>query len=272
MDPWQEIGDRVFVRRYRFWDQEIGLVLGRDAGLVVDSRISHRQADEILADVRSLTSLPVAVVVNTHAHSDHCFGNRRFRPATIWGHERAVTFLRETGERQRASLVAEMPELAGELAEVVFDAPDRTFTDRATIDVAGRGVDLRYLGRGHTDHDAVVLIPDADVLFAGDLLENGAPPYFGDGFPMDWPATTAALLALVGPATTVVPGHGDVADRSFVDTSLAAFRALAGLARRVAADGLPIDDVLADAPWGGGPPIREALERALAQLRGELEG
>ena len=53
---------------------------------------------------------------------------------------------------------------------------------------------LAYLGRGHTDNDIVVSIPDADVLCAGDLLENGAPPWFGDGYPMDWPATVERIL------------------------------------------------------------------------------
>src|SRR5262245_15198956 len=194
MDPWREVGDRVFARRYRFWDQEIGLVLGRDAGLVIDTRISHRQADEILADVRTLTATPITVVVNTHGHSDHAFGNHRFRPATIWGQDGCVPFIRETFARQRAGVMGEVPELADELAEVVPDPPDDTFTERATIEVGGREVELRYLGRGHTDHDAVVLVPDTDVLFAGDLLENGAPPYFGDGFPIDWPATVEGLL------------------------------------------------------------------------------
>ena len=98
----------------------------------------------------------------------------------------------------------------------------------------GREVRLAYLGRGHTDNDIVVSIPDADVLCAGDLLENGNPPYFGDGYPMDWPATVEAMLAMAGRATVVVPGHGDIAGRSFVTGSLAAIRSIAELARRVA--------------------------------------
>jgi glyoxylase-like metal-dependent hydrolase (beta-lactamase superfamily II) len=268
---WQEIGDRVFVRRYRFYDQEIGLVLGDDQALVVDTRISHRQGQEILDDVRQLTALPVAVVVNTHAHNDHCFGNRVFRPCTIWGQEGAVRFLRETGEAQKVGVAAQHPKLADDVAEVVLDEPDRTFADRTTIEVGGRPVELRYLGRGHTDHDAVIIVPDVDVLFAGDLLEGGAPPYFGDGFPMDWPATVERLLDLVGDGTSVVPGHGDVAGRAFVTESLDQLRAVAALARRIHTDGIALDDAMADAPWGGGPLIREALERGLAQLRGELD-
>jgi glyoxylase-like metal-dependent hydrolase (beta-lactamase superfamily II) len=268
---WTEIGDRVFVRRYRFYDQEIGLVLGRDGGLIVDTRLTHRQADEIITDVRSLTAAPITDVVNTHTHNDHCFGNHRFRPATIWGHERSVPFLLETGERQRAEIAKDFPRLAADAAEVVIDPPDRTFTDRTVVALGDRELELRYLGRGHTDNDAVLLIPDADVLFAGDLLENGAPPYFGDGYPLDWPATVEALLALTGPSTRVVPGHGDVGDRAFVESSLASLRGIADLARRIVDEGSAIEDLLAAAPWGGGPLIREALERGVAQARGQLE-
>ena len=169
-------------------------MLGRRRGLVIDTRSTHAQAREIVADLRELTSAPVTVVVDTHGHFDHAFGNHVFRPATIWGHERCVTFMARTGETRRARVAAEMPELADDLAEVVIDPPDRTFSDTAVVEVGGRPVELRYLGRGHTDHDIVVLVPDAGVLFAGDLIENGAVPLYGDGYPLDWPATVAGIV------------------------------------------------------------------------------
>ena len=175
-DLWTEVGDRVFVRRYRFFDQDVVVVLGGDGALVVDTRYTPAQAREVLDDLRELGSPRVGVVVNTHGHGDHCNGNSVFRPAPIWGHERCATMIRVTGEAQRASGLIETPDVAADLAEVVLDPPDRTFTDRATLDLDGRIVELAYLGRGHTDNDIVVSIPDADVLCVGDLLENGAPP------------------------------------------------------------------------------------------------
>ncbi|MEA2545026.1 MAG: hypothetical protein QOI09_299, partial [Chloroflexota bacterium] len=119
MSIWSEVGDRVFVRRYAFYDQNIGAILGDDGVLIVDTRISHRQADEILADLRELTPLPVRAVVNTHGHNDHAFGNHRFRPAPIWGHERCARMVRETGAAQLAMVAEAIPELAADLAEVV---------------------------------------------------------------------------------------------------------------------------------------------------------
>ena len=129
MPKWTEVGDRVFVRRYEFFDQNIGVILGEDAAMLIDTRSTHAQAREIHDDLRELTRDPVTVVVDTHGHFDHAFGNHVFRPAAIWGHTRCVTFLERTGEARRARIAKEEPELAADLDEVVIDPPDRTFDE-----------------------------------------------------------------------------------------------------------------------------------------------
>lgn len=271
---WVEIGDRFFVRRYAFYDQNIGLVLGDGAALVIDTRSTHVQGKEILDHVREVTGDPVTVVVDTHGHFDHAFGNRVFRPATIWGQAGCVPFMERTGERRKPTIAADEPSIAEDLADVVIDPPDRTFETTATIDVGGRAVQLQYLGRGHTDHDAVITVPGTDVVWAGDLMENGAVPFYGDGFPLDWPATAAALAALVTPGTgVIVPGHGDYAGRAFADAQAASTAALADLARRVHAGELTLDDALAAHPFPEHPPehAADAFRRALTQLRGEVD-
>jgi glyoxylase-like metal-dependent hydrolase (beta-lactamase superfamily II) len=267
---WVEVGDRVFVRRYALLDQNIGVVLGEEGALVVDTRATHQHADELLADLRRLTPLPARVVVNTHGHWDHCFGNARFRPAPIWGHVRCAEMMRLTGENQRARISEASAELAVGLAEVVIDPPDQTFEDAETVEIepGGRSVELRYLGRGHTDNDIVVVVPDADVLFAGDLLENNATPFFGDGYTLDWPATAEALVDLVIGA--VVPGHGGVGDRAFAIRQMTEFRTVAELARLVHRGVIGIDDAVLRTPYPADTAL-EPLTRALAQLRGELD-
>jgi len=265
---WLEVGDRVYTRRYRFYDQQIGVVVGDGEALVIDTRSSPGQARELIADIGRLTPFPVRQVVDTHWHYDHLFGNHDFRPATIWGHERCRSRLLENGERQRARVAETEPALAAALESLVIDPPDRTFDPATTVEVGGRRVELAYLGRGHTDADVIVVVPDAAILFAGDLLENDAVPYFGDAYPLEWPATVGRLLDLVsGP---VVPGHGSIGDRAFVERQLADFDAVAAVARRLHTGELDRAAALAAMPYDPSSSI-EPLDRALAQLRGELD-
>jgi glyoxylase-like metal-dependent hydrolase (beta-lactamase superfamily II) len=178
--------------------------------------------------------------------------------------------IRSSGERQRSDGAAAMPELAEELAEVILDPPDRTFAESAVVEIdpGGRSVELRYLGRGHTDNDIVVLVGDSDVLFAGDLLENDATPFFGDGFPIEWPETVERLVDLA--TGTVVPGHGSIGDRGFAVRQMTEFRAIADLARLVNDGLLDLDAAILRTPYPADTAL-EPLTRALAQLRGELD-
>jgi glyoxylase-like metal-dependent hydrolase (beta-lactamase superfamily II) len=265
--PWIEIADRVFTRRYRFFDQQIGVVLGGSDVLLIDTRVSEVQGREIRDDLLELTHDPVTIVVNTHWHQDHTFGNHVFRPVTIWGHERCPIGMLTFGEAKRAALIDGLPEMAADFAAVTIDPPERVFSEHAAIEVGDRRIDLRYLGRGHTDADLIVEVPDTGVVFAGDLIENGATPAFEDSFPLEWPETVARLAERVH--GSVVPGHGDVADRAFVDEQLAAFLEIARLGREVTAGRITLEDAIAASPFDP-ETSRDPLERTLAQLRGEL--
>jgi glyoxylase-like metal-dependent hydrolase (beta-lactamase superfamily II) len=273
---WQEVGPGVFRYRYSAFDLNVGAVVGDDEILVVDTRGWRAQAEELHRDLRRLRSLPWRQVVNTHAHFDHCFGNELFREAAIWGHERCAEMLRDRGEEQRERTIAALErhgrEAAGPsaafatgaaeaLAEVEIVLPDRLVRERASLVVGGRPVELRHVGRGHTDNDLVVIVPDAGVVFAGDLVEEGAPPSFGDAFPLEWPATAARLLDI--PAPVVVPGHGDVVDQAFVRAQVEELAAMAELCRMVQRGEVDPAAALARAPF---PEryARAALERSAA--------
>ena len=269
---WDEVGDRVYVRRYEFYDQNIGVILGRDAALVIDTRTTHVQAREILDDLRELTSAPVEIVVDTHGHFDHAFGNRVFRPATIWGHVGCRPFMERTGDARRERIMSELPDLAGDIRAVEIDPPDRSFEEHAVVEVGGRQVELRFLGRGHTDHDVVVLVPGTGVVFAGDLLEEGAVPSFGDSYPLEWPVTVDRLAPLV--EAIAIPGHGDPGGPDWVREQAAELRAVAELGERMAAGELDLDQAVAMTPYPAYPAedVRRPLKRAAAHARGELTG
>ena len=266
MSPeWIEIGDRVLVRRYAELDLSIGLVLGDDACLVVDTRGDLVQGAELAAAVRHVTAAPWTVVL-THAHWDHSFGTARFLPAAVWAHERCATELRDNGAAQRATVIdmyqaMGRSEDAGHVAEVEPVVPGRLVADRAELHVGGRAVTLAHFGPGHTDNDLVVHVPDAGVVFAGDLVEQGAPPAFEDSYPLAWPRAVDGVLGLA-PAV-VSPGHGDPVDAAFVTAQRAELAMIATLCSDVIAGRSSRRDALRRSPYPAGV-LDAAIERTRA--------
>lgn len=215
---WLELGDGVFARRYEELDQTLGLVIGSQACLVIDTGADEEHGRVHAAAVRELTPLPWTVVI-THAHWDHHLGTTAFQPCRVLAHPLCrKPMLEDNGheawvERYRAQ---GRTELADRLAAARTVPPtELLLSDRTDLDLGDRQVVLLHPGRGHTDHDVVVHVPQAGVLFTGDLVEQGAPPAVGpDAHLADWPSALAVLLATG--ATTFVPGHGNPVDAEFV--------------------------------------------------------
>src|SRR6266545_2347344 len=181
-----EIAREAYVLRYPVLDVNVTLVVGAGRALVVDTLSTDAQAASLRSAVRDITRLPLCVV-NTHHHFDHWFGNGVVAgPDTeVWAHEETAARLARRLEEQREVWVAEWarldPDLAAGMATATLRPPNRTVHMESTVDLGDRTVVLRHLGRGHTDGDLVVLVPDADLVLAGDLVEEGGPPMFGDG-------------------------------------------------------------------------------------------
>ncbi|MPZ65523.1 MAG: MBL fold metallo-hydrolase [Pseudonocardiaceae bacterium] len=266
-DRWVEVGQGVLVRRHDELDLSTGLVIGDRGCLVIDTRCDLGQGAELAEAVRALTSLPWQVVI-THAHFDHCLGTAALLPATVWAHLGCRDDLAAGGARQHAEARQHGFGAAEQVRPVV---PDRVVAQRSELDLGGRQVVLAHLGPGHTDHDLIVAVPDAGVVFAGDLVEQAAPPAFEDAFPLHWPGTVSAMLALdvltrwpthsKGP--TVVPGHGHPVDRRFVTTQRDELADLAAGCQAVVAGRLDIAGLLRRSPFDAAT-TRTALHRATA--------
>lgn len=270
MERWSEVADGVFQARYDPLDVSVCVVRGADGLLLVDTRSSHREADEIRADLRAFGAARVRWVVNTHAHFDHCFGNHRFGPgsdvdAPIYGHERMPAHLVEYGAPKLAGMIASAVGPADELREIVLTPPTEFVGVSSVLDLGDRGVELLHLGRGHTDNDLLVHVADAATWLVGDLLEESGPPMYGSGcFPFEWPATIAALLDGLVNGAVLVPGHGAPVGSPFAADQQADLSAVAGLIEQLHEAGVSVDDALS----AGGdrwPYPPEGLATAVAQ-------
>jgi glyoxylase-like metal-dependent hydrolase (beta-lactamase superfamily II) len=263
-----EVADRVWVARYEWFDVNVSVVGGTDGLLVVDTNASEVAARAVLADLRRLSAAPLVAAINTHVHFDHTFGNGVFAAegAELVAHEDAAAALPEHAGRIRAQAAAEADEdeRYADVVATVEVVPRRTFSSALTFDLGDRLVELVHPGRGHTSGDVVVRVEDADVLLAGDLVEestaHGGPGFGGDCFPMDWPSTLDLVLSLVGPGTVVVPGHGASVGRDFVEQQRAAVGVVAETIRDLAGRGVPLDQALDAADW---PYPRDALADAV---------
>ncbi|HEY7565164.1 MAG TPA: MBL fold metallo-hydrolase [Acidimicrobiia bacterium] len=263
-EVWQELGDGIFRRRYDTpFDQNIGVVLGAEAAVLIDSRANPAYARELRSELAALTSLPVGWLFNTHYHWDHTFGNQVFAEATIWGHDECRRMLAEHGAEMVAGLLADLTPPGQEaLQELTITPPTRTFADRASIDIGNRMVEVAYFGRGHTNSDAVLHVDG--VTFAGDLVEEGAPPSVGDSFPIAWVETVGLLAAEARPV--VVPGHGDVVDVEHIVVTRFDLSWIARAAEDAWKRGIQVDEVdLAGAPYPE-DVTRTAIARAYSEL------
>lgn len=247
---WVEVGDRCWVRRYSPHDVSCGVVAGEEGLLVVDTRASLAQGRELADHVRELSPLPVAAVLDTHAHFDHVRGNGAFPDVPLMAHVATLRALEDEAGLE--------PRPPGAEEQVL---PDTTFDEGRDIDLGGRVVQARHPGRGHTDGDVVLLVPDADVLYAGDLVEESGPPCFGaDCWPLEWGPTLERLAATLDPVTTVVPGHGTAVDAELVHEQARQVTEVADHLRLLVAAHVPVEQALDRGPW---PFPKERLAEAV---------
>jgi glyoxylase-like metal-dependent hydrolase (beta-lactamase superfamily II) len=134
-----------------------------------------------------------------------------------------------------------------------------TFAGSLTLWLGKRRVEISHPGRGHTAGDTIAWVPDAGVLFSGDLVEYKSACYCGDAFLHEWPQTIARLAAL--DAVALVPGRGDaLVGYATVKAAMAGtadfLNALFGTAERAVARGLSLKETAAairaemDKPFG----------------------
>lgn len=260
-----EVASRVWVARYPWFDVNVTLVGGERGLVMVDTYGSGAAAREVVADVRRLGAGAVIGIVNTHWHFDHTFGNDTVRSAygavPVTAHEQAAAALAVGADRIKRRYAASGDPRRDEVVDTTIALPDDTFSSARVLDLGDRIVELVHPGRGHTAGDLIVRVPDAEIVLAGDLIEESAPPSLGeDSWPMEWPLTLDLVLTLLTPESVVVPGHGAPVDRGFVECQRDDLGMVAETIRDLAGRGVPVRDALDAAEW---PWEKERLEAAV---------
>jgi glyoxylase-like metal-dependent hydrolase (beta-lactamase superfamily II) len=206
-----------------------GLVVDGEASLLVDTlfdvALTRTMLDEMAA--RAPAAARIGTVVNTHANGDHCYGNQLVAGAEIVASSRSAAEMDEVPPSLLAAFVRGAADLgpAGEYLLDIFGAfdfegieavpPTTTFDGSLTLRVGDREVHLLELGPAHTRGDVAVHVPDAGVVYAGDLVFHGGHPIVWAGPIASWIAACDRLLAL--DAEVVVPGHGPLGDRLCIE-------------------------------------------------------
>lgn len=192
--------------KQRAW-ANAGFVVGDDGVIVIDTLTGDDASGAMLAAIRTVTKLPIKFVVNTHYHGDHVAGNRAFvgAGATVLAHRNVRGWIHP--ENLRMLGPNPQPDLKLFVERLV--APTVGYTDGIDLHVGKQSVLVRYFP-GHTGGDSVVVVPDARVVFGGDLIWRDCVPNMIDASTKPWIATLDSL-ATTYPKHTFIPGHGDVA-------------------------------------------------------------
>jgi len=230
-----------------------------DAPVIVDAKNADA-APLLWARVKELTGAEPGTLINTHHHADHTGGNYLFSgQATAHAHKNRPPRLDGYMQRFQQGAFKAVESLrigrvrgigheqAGELAERASNLavddfkPDKTFSDATTLEIGGVTIELHHFGPGHTDNDAVVHLPDRNVLHAGDLLFHELYPFIdrpGGADTQGWQHALNECIKLCGEAdTTVVPGHGRVTHKGGLRDQIEFFNTL----RRIVKEAMRAD-------------------------------
>lgn len=185
------------------------LVFASDSTLLLVDAGESATTEALARAVRKISDLPVRTVIVTHYHSDHLGGAAYWRAkgATVLAHENVLT------EALKDTLVREFD---WHRTPVAADAlPSRTFRDSIALNIGTEQITVVHLDSAHTNGDVVVWFHESDVIDAGDILSTPPGIDLSAGGSIDGMIRAFdSLLAMAGPETRIVPGHGSPTNRA----------------------------------------------------------
>jgi glyoxylase-like metal-dependent hydrolase (beta-lactamase superfamily II) len=188
-------------------DPNSGIIVGDDGVMVIDAQATPKMAEDVIARVKKVTDKPITHVLLTHYHAVRVLGASAYRAKAILASDATRDLIVERGQQDMDSEIGRFPRLFRAQETIPgLTWPTITFPSELTVWLGKRQVQIRHLGRGHTAGDVVAYVPDANVVFSGDLVEYHSACYCGDAHLKDWPKTLERLAGYG--AGALVPGRG----------------------------------------------------------------
>src|ERR1700759_1583621 len=189
-------------------DPNTAVIVGEDGCLVFDAQATPAMADKVIERVRTVTDKPIKYVVLSHYHAVRVLGASAYNAQAVIASQETYRLVEERGQQDWDSEYGRFPRLFQDAQSIPgLTWPTLTFEGQMSIYLGKREVRLMQLGAGHTSGDIVAWVPDAEVMFSGDLIEYHSACYCGDAHLREWPATLNEIRAFNPKA--IAPGRGD---------------------------------------------------------------
>ncbi|OFY66289.1 MAG: hypothetical protein A2Y71_15355 [Bacteroidetes bacterium RBG_13_42_15] len=252
-----------------------GIVDNGESTIIFDTFLSPDAAEELLEAVRYLKLSPVKYVINSHYHNDHVRGNQSFSPEVkIISTKRTAelieqeepkaiaaektyaksqynyfdslkkAFKGDTSLREYQEFKMMKPyfeELSKSHEKIKTRLPDITFVNEISLNGTAKKVSLIEKGKGHSESDMIMYLPDDGILFSGDLVFNKNHPYLGDGYPHDWEIKLDEMESL--DIKIVVPGHGDPGGKEIISTMKNYIESIESIVAELKNEGKGLEDI-----------------------------
>jgi len=205
-------------------DPNTGIIVGDESVMVIDAQATPVMARQVIDRIRKVTDKPIKHVVLSHYHAVRVLGASAYQASEIISSDLTRDLIVERGKADWESEFGRFPRLfqaANSIPGLTW--PTQTFGSSMSIWLGNREVRLMHLGRGHTMGDIVAYVPDANIMYSGDLVEYHSACYCGDAHLKDWPQTLDRLATFRPEA--LMPGRGDaLKGKDKVDEAIALTR------------------------------------------------
>jgi len=189
-------------------DPNSAVIVGDDGCIVFDAQATPAMANSVIARVRTVTDKPIRYVVLSHYHAVRVLGASAYGAENVVASQETRRLVAERGQQDWDSEYGRFPRLFRDADSIPgLTWPTLTFEGEMSLYLGRREVRLMQLGAGHTSGDIVAWVPDAEVMFSGDLIEYHSACYCGDAHLREWPLTLNEIREFNPKA--IAPGRGD---------------------------------------------------------------